>query len=270
MTETATGSIGQLGILGGSGMLGQAIIAGLLRSGRMAAGDIIVANQSGTLAPELRSAGVQIETDRDLFWQRCTRVLFCVPPAAAAEAARPAANSLILSVMAGVSVARLMELTGSSRVIRAMSSPAAARGLAYSPWVNAPGAEPQDRAFAAQLFGALGSGDALAEERHLDVFTAITGPVPGFVAFFADAMARFAETRGIERDIADRAVRQLFLAAGQEMAQGLPRPQDHMREMIEYGGTTAAGLLQMQQCGLAEGIAKALFAAERRCAEIAG
>jgi pyrroline-5-carboxylate reductase len=47
-----------------------------------------------------------------------------------------------------------------------------------------------DRPVVRALFSACGAADEVPSEDQIDVFTAITGPVAGFVAFFADWMVR--------------------------------------------------------------------------------
>ena len=101
--------------------------------------------------------------------------------------------------MAGVGVAQLQDLAGTATVVRAMSSPAAELGLAYSPWYAAPGVGVEDKALVSRLFAACGVTDEVPEEAQLDTFTAITGPVPGFVALFADSMRAYAVRQGWPR-----------------------------------------------------------------------
>ena len=114
------------------------------------------------------------------------------------------------------------------------------------------------------MFGAFGLADEIENEAHIEHFTALTGPVPGFVAFFADAMIEYAKAQGIPAAIADRAIRQLFLASGRAMAEGAMSPADHVNEMIAYAGTTAAGLSVMKRSSIAAEIAAGLDAAVAR------
>jgi pyrroline-5-carboxylate reductase len=81
------------------------------------------------------------------------------------------------------------------------------------------------------------------------------------VAYFASCLADYATGQGIAPLVADRAIRQLFLAAGRMMAEGAATPADHVREMIDYAGTTAAGLTTMQSLTNARDIATGLDAA---------
>ncbi|WP_417807437.1 pyrroline-5-carboxylate reductase family protein [Thioclava sp.] len=252
-----------IGIIG-SGMLGGAIAQALWRAEPQA---LYVANRSGK-APDIADFPPE-NTLRDpqALAERCDVVILCVPPSGARNLRINARDTLVISVMAGVPLAELSRLSGSPRVIRAMSSPAAASALAYSPWIASTAVTPQDRARTRTLFEACGTTDELQSESHIDLFTAMTGPVPGFVAACAAAMVRHAEAEGVPPGIADRAVRQLFLAAGEMMAHG-PSPQDHVDEMIDYAGTTAAGLLTLRENGFDARLAQGLAAAAQKSREI--
>jgi pyrroline-5-carboxylate reductase len=122
----------------------------------------------------------------------------------------------------------------------------------------------QDRDIVGLLLGACGLTDQVFDEGQIDHFTAMTGPVPGFVALFAQCMVDHAERQGIDRQVADRAVRQLFLAGGTMLAQGSARPADHVRWMIDYAGTTAAGLNAMIDADLSKTISDGLTAAAHK------
>jgi pyrroline-5-carboxylate reductase len=89
------------------------------------------------------------------------------------------------------------------------------------------------------------------------------------VAFFAHAMADHAVRSGIAPEIADRAVRQLFLAAGAVMAEGATTPAAHVQAMLDYAGTTAAGLAVLEASDVAEVVHRALDAAAERARTIA-
>lgn len=74
-------------------------------------------------------------------------------------------------------------------------------------------------------------------------------------------MVDHAVEQGIEPDVADRAIRQLFLAGGTMLAKGNASPADHIRWMIEYAGTTAAGLNAMIDSPLSKAVSNGLSAA---------
>ena len=256
------------GIIGGSGALGRAIALGVLGGGVVAPERFWISNRGGGAPGFERFPGVRATADNQTLVDACDVVLLCVPPAEAERVAIDASDRLVLSVMAGVDLARIGSLSGSRRTVRAMSSPAAALGLAYSPWFASEALGRADRRIVERLLGACGLTDELEREAHIELFTAMTGPVPGFVAFYAECMVCHASSKGVEPGIADRAVRQLFRAAGQMMADGPETPAEHVRAMIDYAGTTAAGLETMRASSIAEDIARGLGASEARARTI--
>lgn len=250
------------GIIGGTGMLGGAIARAVLKSGAITPGRMWVSNRSGQAEG---FDGVSVTANPQELADACDVILLCVPPAASRDLKIRAETRLVLSVMAGVDLSALQNITGSDRVIRAMSSPAAEHGFAYSPWCASAATTEQDRLRTRSIFEACGQTDEVhGDESLIDVFTAMTGPVPGFVAYFADAVACYAESRGVPTDIADRAARQLFLGAGVMMSGGPMKPADHVQEMVDYAGTTAAGLKIMQSSGIKADVAASLDAAVAR------
>ncbi|WP_121060731.1 pyrroline-5-carboxylate reductase family protein [Chachezhania antarctica] len=268
MTET-TLNIGTVGIIGGTGTLGSAIVRALLARKVVSPDRLWLANRSGEAGPFSDIPGINVTRRAQDLAETCDVIVLSVPPASIPELDLTAPDALILSVMAGVSLKTLTGCTGAPRAVRAMSSPAAARHLAYSPWIASATVTEKDRARVTAIFGACGTTDEIADESQIDIFTAMTGPVPGFVALYAQAMTDYAANRGVSPDIADRAVRQLFLGAGLMMSDGPMTPADHVAEMIDYAGTTAAGLEAMLATDLFDSIAEGLDAAVARTLSIA-
>lgn len=251
-----------LGIIGGTGMLGGAMARAILRNCVVSPDRLWLLNRTGRADG---FDGATITSDTQHLVDRCDVVLLCVPPPIAKTLNIRADDRLVLSVMAGILMSDLADITGSNRIVRAMSSPAAEHRLAYSPWMASEAVTDLDKARTQAIFEACGETDELfGEESLIDVFTVMTGPVPGFVAFFAEAVASFAREQGVTPRIADRAVRQLFLAAGKMMATGDMTPADYVQDMIDYAGTTAAGLEAMEASGIKADIATGLAASVAR------
>jgi pyrroline-5-carboxylate reductase len=250
-----------IGIIGGSGMLGSAISRAILGSGEFENSNFWVSNRSGE-APELgQSSDIHVTKNNQELVDACDVIVLCVPPAHFADIDVRASDRLIVSVMAGVTIDEMRSKTGAGRIVRAMSSPAASLALAYSPWVASAEVLPKDRNTVNAIFGWCGETDEIFDERQIDHFTAMTGPVPGFVAYFAQCMVDHATSQGIDPGVADRAVRQLFLAAGTMLANSEASPEDHVRWMVDYAGTTAAGLNAMIDSTLSKTISDGLLAA---------
>ncbi|MGB3313821.1 MAG: pyrroline-5-carboxylate reductase dimerization domain-containing protein [Albidovulum sp.] len=259
---------GTLGIVGGNGQLGSAIARGLLAAGAIAPEALWISARSGRAEALADWPGITVTRDNLALADACDTVLLSVPPAGFGQVGIHAPDRLVVSVMAGITRDRIAAETGAARIVRAMSSPAAAERLAYSPWIASTAVPDADRETVRALFAAVGQTDELTDEAQLDHFTAMTGPVPGFVALYADCMIRFAVAEGIAPEIAERAIRQLFLSGGHMLGQGAPSPADEVQAMVDYAGTTAAGLVAMEQAGIAGVIAEGLSAAVARAREI--
>lgn len=259
--QSAMATPHSIGIVGGSGALGGAIARALLRDGFVTPERLWISNRSGKASGFEEWPGVRITTRNQELVDACRIVLLSVPPRLASSVGIDAENRLIISVMAGVSIERIEQQTGAQRVLRAMSSPAAEIGLAYSPWCASDAVTDEDRDTARGLFEACGLTDEVPNEEQIDLFTALTGPVPGFVAYYAECMVEYATKHGIDPAIAERAMRQLFHASGVVLAKSEASPGEHVREMIAYAGTTAAGLEAMKASPLAASIEQGLDAA---------
>lgn len=258
---------GTLGLIG-CGQLGAAMATALLRAGAVEPARMWIANRSGPVPALAGFAGLNWTGDVPALTAKCDTLLLALPPATGRALRIDGAGRLVVSVMAGVSVDALGALSGGARVVRAMSSPAAAIGMAYSPFFAGAGVTEADRAAVRALLSACGTSDEVPEESQIDVFTAITGPVPGFVAAFAASVQDYAQAQGVDAEVARRAVGQLFHAAGAMLA-GSDRPAaEFVQEMVDYAGTTAAGLEALRAAGLPEVVAQGLEAARRRCLTI--
>jgi pyrroline-5-carboxylate reductase len=258
-----------IGIVGGNGALGGAIARALLRSRYVVPERLWISSRSGAATGFDEWPGTRFTTHNQELVEASEVVVLSVQPHQASSVGIDAGNRLVISVMAGVTAEQIVRLTGTQRVVRAMSSPAADLGLAYSPWCASGAVTEADRTATRGLFEACGATDEVADEDQIDLFTGLTGPVPGFVAYYADCMVNYAVERGVEPAIAERAMRQLFHAAGVVLAQSPTSPAEQVRAMIDYAGTTAAGLEFMRASPLAEAIEQGLDAAYDKARTIA-
>lgn len=242
-------------------MLGFALSTAILNNSDIQEGQFWLTNTSGARDGFENFPNIHVSNNNQDIANHCDIIILCVPPDQFSSIDVIAKDKLVISVMAGVSIKEIQETTQALRVVRAMSSPAAISTLAYSPWFASASTTPQDKDVINTIFSACGTSDQVEREDHIEVFTAMTGPVPGFVAFFAQCMSEFATSNDISKDIANRAVKQLFLGAGTLMATQSTTPAHQVQEMIDYDGTTAAGLRYMQSSAISEQISEGLQAA---------
>lgn len=254
----------RVGIVGGTGQLGSALARAWIETRTVLPEQLWIANTTGSLGPLARWGEIRTTADPADLCETCEVIVLSVPPERGRRLRIAAGGKLVISVMAGVTLDQLQRTTGGARIVRAMSSPVAALRLAFTPWVPLAPLSDDDEAAVTRLFGACGVVERVGREDLIDRFTALTGPVPGFVAAFAEAMMLHATRRGIPEAMADRAIRQLFLGAGTVMSLEDKTPAAHVQEMIDYAGTSAAGLAELRRGPLTEVIDAALEAAYQR------
>ena len=139
----------KLGIIGGTGWLGGAIAKRLLGTGHVAQGDLWLSNRSGKREGFEAWPDVMITDDSAALITACDVVVLAVRPEQLAALGVDASTRLVISVMASTSMARLAELTGASRIIRTMPSPATEHGEGFTPWFASDDVTDDDRAHGA-------------------------------------------------------------------------------------------------------------------------
>lgn len=256
-----------LGVIGGTGWLGGALLRPALAKGFVAAADLMLSSRSGNRMGFEAWPDIRFTTDNLTLAARSDIVILSVRPEDVGALDLDLSGKLIISVMARLPAAVLGAQFKSERIIRAMPNACAEQGLSFTPWFSTPGVTAADADFADGFFACSGRTAKLSTESELDYFTALTGSGPAFIAAFADVMIRDAVENGVAPDVADAAVRQLFLGAGTWLADASETPADTVRIFTDYGGTTAAGLTAMLSADIAGPISKGLAAATEKAAK---
>lgn len=261
MTVASATVVPSIGIIGGTGQLGRAIAHGLLQNKNFMSEKLWISCRSNNTSAFNTEHEIEFTSRNQGLVDSCQIVILSVPPHLLHTVDINAEDRLIISVVAGVSIERLKQITKARRIVRAMSNPAAEIGLAYSPWCGCADLLDKDKEWTQRILETCGLTDEVPDENQIDQFTALTGPVPGFVAYFADCMVQYAVKNGIDPGVADRAICQLFHASGVLLTQSKASPNEHVSAMISYAGTTAMGLEAMESSPLAESIEQGLAAA---------
>jgi pyrroline-5-carboxylate reductase len=256
----------KIGIIGGEGELGGALIQALLRNGRCTAGDLMICGRS---QKEHLGDGTATTASAQKLADMCEVVILAVPPAAFSTLAFQT-SGLVISVMAGVTLEQIMHKSGSRRAVRAMCGPLAVdQDLGFATWCASAGLTAEDRNRVNQVFVSGGQVAEVDDEAQIDFFTALNGPVPGMLGLVADMLIREAMSRGIAGHIAVRAVKAQMEASGQIMANADFDIAAYVQGMIRYDGTTAAAFTSLETGGLQPVLAGAFDAAITRATELA-
>lgn len=267
-----TSAPGAITVIGG-GRMGEAIIKGLIDSGKVRADAFTVVEPSDARRQALSSEyrvratddGADAVTDADI-------VLLAVKPQVIADVVASLAPSigdaLVISIAAGISCARLESLLGSGkRVVRVMPNTPAMVGSGMSVVSGGDEASEHDVALVVDLFASIGHAIAL-DERYQDAATAISGSGPAYVALFVDSLARAGVRQGLTREIAEELARKTLVGTIDLLEGTGMHPQQLVDGVSSPGGTTIAAIEALEAGGFRTSISAAVSAAVKRSKEL--
>jgi pyrroline-5-carboxylate reductase len=177
--------------------------------------------------------------------------------------------TLVVSIMAGTTIASLMEVGGGS-VVRAMPNTPAAIGRGITVAVAAKDVSAEQRALADALLRATGSVEWVEDETLMDAVTAVSGSGPAYVFLLAEELARAGVEAGLPQELATKLARETVAGSG-ELLHRSEIPSATLRQNVTSpGGTTAAALeVLMAPDGMQSLLTRAVAAAARRSKELA-
>ena len=257
----------QLAIVG-VGKLGLSLLTGVIARGVMPAGDIGILDANAARADDIAAqTGVRVITPHDL--GHAGRIVVSVQPRVFPEIAPWLAqeNAGYISTMAGVSAGAIGRRLGTRRVVRVMPNLAATIGRSQTAITGPREAhDAGDIEFARQLFGAVGQVYELPE--HLfNAFTGMSASGPAYVAVVAEALADGGVRMGLPRPLANELAARLLASTG-ELLLERAHPGLLKDEVASPGGTTIAGLEELEAAGVRGGVMRAVVAATRRGTEL--
>ncbi|HMS46522.1 pyrroline-5-carboxylate reductase [Candidatus Neomicrothrix sp.] len=248
----------------GGGRMGEAIIAGLIRSGELRAEEIAVVEALPARREQLRVTYPQLVLG-DV--PTAAPTVIAVKPddvAAAVSKAVAAGVDTVLSVAAGVPLGRLEVAAGPGvAVVRAMPNTPALVGAGVA--ALAPGSEADETVlvWAEGILGAVGDVVRVSEAQ-LDAVTGISGSGPAYVFLVAEALIDAAVAEGLPRPVAERLVVGTVRGAGMMLAESGQSAGELRAGVTSPGGTTAAGLRALEDRAVRGAFAAAVAAATER------
>ena len=246
----------------GGGNMGEALIAGLIRSGGRTSEEIIVTCRRPERAAELA----------DRYWAHVL-VLMAKPQDTEAllEQIRGhvGTDHLVISFAAGIRTSFVEKhLPDDVPVVRVMSNVPVMVDEAMTVVAAGRHAEERHIATAEELLGYVGKVLRL-KETHLDAVTATSGSGPAYFFLLAEAMIEACILLGLSRDVATDLIIQTMLGSAKMLRDTGKHPVE-LREMVTSpGGTTIAAIRHLEEAGVRAAFLNAIDAAKKRSEELA-
>jgi pyrroline-5-carboxylate reductase len=258
----------------GSGVMAEAMIAGLLRGELVAPDQIVASHPRPERRDQLRSEyGIRVVGGNIEAVDGADVVLLGIKPQMLAKVGRELGPHLrrgqvVLSVLAGATTAALTGTLGHDQVIRAMPNTPARLGKGVTVWYATPATSEDQRAQAAALLGALGTQIEVDDEKMVAMATAVSGTGPTYVFLVMEALIDAAVHLGVPRHVAHDLVVETLEGSTLFAKQSAMHPAELRNMVTSPGGTSAAALHELESGRLRTVLSEAVWAAFRRTVEL--
>ena len=265
----------KLGIIGG-GVMGEALLSRLVSRNVCSPDLITVSDPVPQRQADLKQRyGVNATSDNAVVVETSTVILLAIKPQIFAQVVADLRTKsqgsyppeqVILSILAGISLSQLEDAFPSQPIIRAMPNTPATVGAGMTAIAPGQYATSDHMTLARQLFEAVGEVVEVPESM-MDAVTGLSGSGPGFLAVVAEAMIDGGVSAGLPRAIATQLALQTLRGTAELLQSGL-HPAELKDRVTSPGGTTIAGIAQMETSGVRAAMIQAVRAAYRRSQEL--
>ena len=258
----------------GGGQMALALAEGFCRAGLLQPTDITVHDPVPAARERLagRVPGIHF-ADNGAAAAAAARIVFlAVKPQQASAACREfaaalAADAVVVSIVAGLTLHNLAELAGTPRIIRVMPNTPCLVGRGVSVVCRTPEVPAGDLARVLELLAAVGRVHE-ADETLMDAVTGLSGSGPGFVALLVEALADGGVKAGLPRSLALALAIETLSGTAALLEQTGEHPAQIKDRVSSPGGTTIAGLAVLDQRGVRGALIDAVVAAAARAREL--
>jgi pyrroline-5-carboxylate reductase len=258
----------------GSGVMAEAMIAGLLRGELVEPGQVIASHPRADRREELQHQyGIRTTASNTDAVAGADVILLAIKPQMLGRVGREIApalrrGQLVLSIIAGATTAALTGILGHDQVVRSMPNTPARLGRGMTVWYATPATTEEQRGQARALLRALGHELEVDDERFVAMATAVSGTGPTYVFLVMEALIDAAVHLGFPRHVAHDLVIETLEGSTHFAKQSGDHPAVLRNMVTSPGGTSAAALHELESGRLRTVLSEAVWAAYRRTVEL--
>lgn len=258
----------------GGGNMGLTFAQRFLRSKIVSAGDLHLLERSPDKAAELAALDIgTVHAETGEWLETIDIIILAVKPQDTPTMYQQLghhlkASQVILSIMAGISLATISTALGISKVIRAMPNLPARVGSGMTVYTATDAVTRSELATVNNLLNTTGKTIYVDREGMVDAATAISGSGPAYVFYLIEALSKAAMQLGFDQSQADLLATQTFEGASALLLADTHSCSEWIERVSSRGGTTEAALIQMRTDRVAEGLQQGARAAYHRAIEL--
>ncbi len=251
----------------GGGTMAEAIIGGILSAHVAAPGDISVGEPIGDRRRYLTdNYGLQAHGDNLEASHAADLVILAVKPQDLPHVSQGLRGQLTqaqtaVSIIAGAKMSTLADSLGHAPVIRVMPNTPAQIGQGMSLWTASDEVAAPAREMTQSILGTVGQEIYVADEKYLDMATALSASGPAYVFMIIEALIDAGVYVGLPRDMSRALALQMVYGSTRLVMETGKHPGELKDMVVSPGGTTAEGLQALEQAGVPGALVAAVNAA---------
>jgi pyrroline-5-carboxylate reductase len=270
MAEAASLRVGFIGC----GRMATAIAQGLIKAGFVGRSQITGSDPSPAMREAFTKAtGSPVVAENEAVPAASDVVILAIKPQHMASALKEIAagieaRHLVISVAAGVPLATMAASLGqNTRLVRVMPNTPCLVGAGAAAFARGSKATDDDAALVERLFSTIGIAMEVTETL-LDAVTGLSGSGPAYVFQIIEALSDGGVRCGLPRNISTRLAAQTVLGAARMVLETGEHPGALKDAVASPGGTTIAGLHELERGALRGTLMNAVEAATKRSQEL--
>ena len=261
----------------GPGVMAEAMLSGIIKNKLTDPSNILTSGPLEDRNQELKdNYGIQPFSDNNKAAALADVVILSVKPQRLEKVLEGLQGSvkkdtLVLSIVAGASIAKISHLLKHNKIVRSMPNTPAQIGEGITVWCCSPEVDENQQTIARAILGSFGHEIFVEEEDYLDKATALSGTGPAYVYLFMEAMIDAGVHLGFSRRIAEKLVTETLRGSVDYYDKnGLEsRHVASLRNQVTSpGGTSAEALYYLEKAGFRTAISRAIWAAYQRSLEL--
>lgn len=256
----------KIAIIGG-GVMAEAIVRNVLEKNIVKPSDITVSEIVEQRRVFLESVySIKVVADNAVAVRGAQVVILAVKPQDFAKVAESlkdkiSTEQLVLSIMAGVTMEKLVRGLNHKAIVRSMPNMPAQIGEGITVWVHTPEVSDIQLESARKILGGMGEEILLQNEKYIDMATAISGSGPAYIYLIIEALTDAGVHIGLSRALAEKLAVDTMIGAARTVKVMHKHPAELRNMVTSPGGTTTEGLFQLESGGLRSLFLKAVIAA---------
>jgi len=251
----------------GAGAMGEAMISALIKRGAASPDEIWASDvDSSRLAALVKKYGVNSAPDNLQALEGADIAVLSVKPQSLATVlhelkSKVKAEQLVLSIIAGATIKKIGKGLGHDLIARAMPNTPAQVGAGISVWTVTHYVSKAQKESVRSILAAMGKEIYVSDEKYIDMATAVSGSGPGYIFLIMEALVDAGVHIGLPRATATDLALETVLGSARMALESGKHLVDLRNMVTSPGGTTAEGLLCLEEGGIRAILAQAVIAA---------